>query len=224
MCDISICIPYYERWKAFKRTLGSFWVHGYYPGRGIEISVCDDGSIRQPLKEDKRYTLTTLPKKPFWYTPCVPINRAVEASKGKVLVLQSPETYHHDPVLYNMFDMMEDYKDVILVACQDTAGGRTDKWFCHPEYEPNKFWWCQMLSRAFFDEVGGFDESYRFFNHGEDGDFAIRLSEAGANWKWMKEGYVVHGWKGHFKKVKKKPHEKLERDHGKITQDRYHTH
>ena len=81
-----------------------------------------------------------------------------------------------------------------------------------------------MLTRQFYDEIGGFDESYRYYKHGEDGDFAIRLSEAGANWKWMMEGYVVHGWKARFRKGGQYVQKKLEADHGKITEERYHTH
>lgn len=223
-------MPYYERWDALKKTIQSFEEAGYFSMDNkykIEVVICDDGSVQEPIPKGalSPSKIIYLPKKKQWLTPCVPINRAVAASTGRYIVLQSPETWHTTNVINAMADMMTGEMDTVQVACLDASTGPKDKWFSHPDYNPGKFWFCQMLTRTFFDRIGGFDEDYRGFTHGEDGDFAIRLSEAGAVWKWLRKGYVVHGWKAkNIKRTGILPYDKLEKDHGKITRDRYITH
>lgn len=228
MYDISVCMPYFERKDALLSTLESFKSCGYFSAASpvkIEVSICDDGSKEEPLEESPLYTLTTLPKKDLWLTPCVPINAAVRASNGPVIVLQSPETYHPEPVLYQMADMLEHYKDTVLVACMNTAHGKKNRWYAHPDYKPNKYWWCQTLTRRFFEEIGGFDEAYRMYRCGEDNDFAIRLSDAGARWKWLEGVHVVHGWNMRaVHKTKVSPYPKLIETHGQQSADKLFTH
>lgn len=223
--DIAICIPYFERLGALLRTIHSFEAAGYfaqdYPCR-VSVSVCDDGSINEPAPEHERYTLTRLPKKKEWKTPTTSMNAAVSGSSGELIVLQSPETYHPSAVVHLMADLVEGWKDVVQVACRDETRG-PNAWFNHPDNDPNKFWFCQMLTRKMWNHVGGFSEDYRNFAHGEDGDFALKLTSAEATWRWVRNAHVVHGWRGAFPKRGPKPYRKLETDHGPISYDRYLT-
>jgi len=199
---VSICMPYYERWKPLEKTLASFIEMGYfeydYPC-SIEIIIVDDGSEREPIskyvpdpsKYDPPFRLVELPKKSVWQTPCVPLNRAVENATHPLILFQSPETYHVMPVIEKMAKMLTNTKDVVSCGCKN----HLLKWVADPRRNSNFLWWCQMLTRDFFNSIGGFDESYRDVSGGEDNDYANRLTLAKCTWKWLSEEYyVVHGW------------------------------
>lgn len=188
--DIAICIPYFERKAALVKTIKTFEKMGYFSdGRyDIELCICDDGSIDEPIPEgDLRVPakIIALPKKDAWMTPCVPLNIAIRATTAPVIVIQSPETYHEMPVIYNMAKKITHYKDVVNVKCKR----------CNGTYRGTTYlWWCQMFTRRFFEELGGFNEEYREYSGGEDNDMEFRMTLAGCNWKWADEDqYVVHG-------------------------------
>jgi glycosyltransferase involved in cell wall biosynthesis len=225
MKDVAICMPYFERAVALERTIRSFKECGYFDESypcSVTVSVCDDGSIDQPAPESDMYSLTRLPNKKEWLAPTKPMNTSVTASDSRLILLQSPETYHPMPVVHLMVELIEAPRDVVQVGCKNETHG-PGVWFNHPKSNPNKFWFCQMLSRYMWNDVGGFSDEYRQFAHGEDGDFALRLTKAGARWRWVQDVYVVHGWKGHFRHRGPKPDKKLEEDHGSITYERYLT-
>ena len=188
--DIAICIPYFERKAALLKTIKTFEKMGYFSGKPykIEFCICDDGSINEPISEEdfrEPVKVIALPKKSAWMTPCVPLNTAIRATTAPVIVIQSPETYHEMPVIYNMASKMTSYKDVVNARCKTHKGRLRGLTF---------IWWCQMFSRKFFEELGGFNEEYREYSAGEDNDMEFRMTLAGCNWKWADKGqYVVHG-------------------------------
>jgi GT2 family glycosyltransferase len=151
----------------------------------------DDGSVDEPFSDDYHALIfDRMPSKKQWKNPCVPLNKAVRNSKTPLILLQSPETYHETPCAIQMQSSMNHYKDVVLATVR-TEGIRKP-WYAHPVHRPKRYWFCQMMSRQFFDEVGGFDERYREGQGWDDDEFERRLTRAGANWIWREDCVAVH--------------------------------
>ena len=188
-------MPYWVRQEALDRSLAAY--QRVYGGRlDLEISICDDGSPKQVRAPG--CTVTTLPRKDIGLNPCVPINAAVRASSGEVIVLTNPEIEHREDVLTGMLAMLEHADDYITVACRDVGG----LWLAGPEVDYTKhgrlpvpagahFHFCAMLRRELFDKVGGFDEGYRHGRACEDNDWLWSLHEAGARFR-LAPGVVWH--------------------------------
>lgn len=189
---ISVCMPYWQRQKALDKSLAAYarlyeW---------IEISICDDGSP-EPVQAPG-CTVTTLPAKTVGLNPCVPMNHAVRASSGDVVVLTNPEIEHREDVLGGMLAMLEGPDDYVTVSCRDVNG----MWLAGPKVDYTKngrlpvpegahFHFCAMLSRELFERVGGFDEGYRNGRSCEDNDWLWSLDAAGAKFK-LAPGVVWH--------------------------------
>ena len=151
------------------------------------VAICDDGSTKQPIPEDFRgnpgwLSLYWLPPKLEWKCPTEPLNLLVEKSRSPILLLQSPETYHIVPIIEAICNNMKTYKDVILVSVKRQ---KDNYWLSHPIRHNNSLWFCQAISYQFYREIGGMDDAFRDGYGGEDNDFAIRLRNAGAKYKWL---------------------------------------
>jgi len=190
-------MPYYERWDKLQWTLETFVGSGYR-GENIDVSLCDDGSTVEPIPlewswdEGIQIGISWLPKKPGWQNPCVPLNQAVRQSDGELVLLQSPETWHETPCAKIMREHIKDDKDVVLAHVKSLGYVEQKLWHAHPEHRPKRYWFCQMMTRKFYDEIGGFDEEYRNTVGYEDDDFEKRLTDAGANWIWCEDAIAVH--------------------------------
>lgn len=201
MYDVSICMPYFERGEQLQNTLDSFIKAGYcekkYPHE-IAISIVDDGSINEPaepilykMKPRPITFLCNLPQKTTWKNPCVPLNKAVRQTESPFILLQSPETYHPMPIVDKMVEMIDNKRVIVLCSVKSTKGSLP--WYAHPTHRPVKYWFCQMMTREFFEEIGGFDESLREGHGWDDDDFIMRATKEGANWTWLSTQYhVVH--------------------------------
>lgn len=197
--DVAICMPYYERKKPLEETLKRFIEYGYFDDGRTILSIVDDGSMSQPIaKEDEMFddiplVLSHRSKKGCWMNPSTVINQAVRQTVAPVIILQSPETMHPEPILHRILEGMKTWDTVIGVSCwgerKRLKGG--GYWYCS-EKNPVVFWWCQTMSREMFELVGGFDERYRDGKAGEDNDFCIRLAAKNPKWKWLKGVHVVH--------------------------------
>lgn len=191
---ISVCMPYWQRQRELDRTLASY--RRLYRHLDLQVSICDDGSPNPVQAPGCR--VTRLPGKEIGLNPCVPINRAVQASSGDVVVLTNPEVEHTEDVLSGMLSMLEHVDDYVTVACRDYRG----LWLAGPQVDYEKhgrlpvpkgahFHFCAMLSRKLWDRVGGFDEAYRHGRSCEDNDWLWSLAAAGARFK-LAAGMVVH--------------------------------
>ncbi len=137
--------------------------------------------------------------------PCVPINRAVEASNGYITVLTNPEIYHPTAILGDMLDELVKIgpKGYVLAS---TWSIEHKRWYCHstitskvnatlgrlPLPKGSGLHFCSMMYRKFYDEIGGFDEDYRDGQGVEDNYFALKLHEAGATFRMMDNLMVEH--------------------------------
>lgn len=192
---ISICMPYWQRQRELDRSLAAY--RRLYGHLDVEISICDDGSPVPVLADG--CVVTRLPAKKIGLNPCVPMNAAVRASSGDVIVLTNPEVEHREDVLTGMLSMLEHPDDYVTVACRDVSG----MWIAGPEVnyafangrmpvpEGAHFHFCAMLTRELFERVGGFDEEYRFGRSLEDNDWLWSLDAAGARFK-LAPGMVWH--------------------------------
>lgn len=190
---ISICMPYWQRQRELDRSLAAY--RSLYADLDLEISICDDGSPDPVVAHG--CVVTYLPKKDIGLNPCVPMNAAVRASSGDVIVLTNPEIEHSEDVLSGMLSML-DSRSYITVACRDVDG----RWLAGPEVDYRAegrmpvpagahFHFCAMLTRDLFEEAGGFDEDYRQGRACEDNDWLWRLNAMGAEFK-LAPGVVWH--------------------------------
>jgi glycosyltransferase involved in cell wall biosynthesis len=94
--EYSIILPYFERPRQLKASLESF--SNLYKDSAIEVIIIDDGSSDEgkpviPSNLGFEVTLLTIKFKDG-INPCVPYNVGVRYSRGRVLILSSPETCH----------------------------------------------------------------------------------------------------------------------------------
>jgi len=190
---ITICIPYFERLGPLEKTLDGFHSFGYF-NDNIHLCLVDDGSINEPIPRSYDSqpwcTVVRLPKKKERKNASVPVNVAVKHAKGPIILLQSPETYHTKPIIREMAESIKGHKDIVLAAVSSDRKGVP--WYAHPKHRPVKFWFCQMMTKQFFGEIGGFDEDYRDGLGFEDDDFINRLDAANANWIWRADCVAHH--------------------------------
>ena len=224
---IAVCIPYFERMGALIQTLKSFKDVGYSKDL-IEISMVDDGSIHEPLPPvehaDMIDYLSFLPPKDTWKNPSIPLNMAIRQSKADVICLQSPEAVHLRPILPEMLKMLKGKKDIVCAAAVREQKARDIE---EVKREIDKlpvvkypkcagmFWWCQLMNRSFFEEIGGFDEAFRDGGGGEDTDFIGKATMKGARWIKARvtpvyHVYVPNNWKmGYYMSRDKNPNKKI---------------
>lgn len=187
---ISVCMAYWRRQPALDRSLAAY--RRLYADLDLEIVVADDGSPIPVYAPG--CVVVSLPKKRGPLNPCVPLNAAVQASKGELIVLTNPEIEHVEPVLSQMAALFENENDnenvYVTARCVDVdgavlagegvdyrTGGRL------PVPPGAHFHFCAMLSRSLFDRAGGFDESYRHGQAYEDADWLWRLNELGVQFR-----------------------------------------
>lgn len=196
---ISIIIPYWEREEVLKRSLVYYADIYAETELSLEFVVVDDGSPTEPalpvIDALRPYRfplkLIQMPEKDYAKNPCVPINKAVEASSGTTLFLTSPECIHFKPVLEQLYADHQrlGWKSIVMCSVYDQQDKR---WLLHSEHSPTKNHFANMMSRKLYDEVGGFDEDYREGYCFDDCDFIYRLEEKNPVWHWRDDLRVVH--------------------------------
>lgn len=193
---VSVCMPYWERQAELDRSLAAY--DRLYKHLDLEISICDDGSPK-PVQAPGR-VVTRLPTKTIGLNPCVPLNAAVRASSGDIVVLTNPEVEHREDVLTDMLAMLQHPDDYVTVSCWDVtlkqwiAGPEVDYHFANGRYPVPTgahFHFCAMLSRELFERAGGFDEAYRHGRALEDNDWLWTLDAIGARFH-LAPGAVYH--------------------------------
>ena len=188
-------MPYFNRQALLDRSLTAY--RELYTA--IEVSICGVGS-GAPVQAPG-CVVTTLPRKTEALNPCVPINRAVEASHGDVIVLTNPENEHREPILPAMLEDLQRLgaDGYVTASCWDDRG----MWIAHSSvtggsdgrgYMPpgSQFHFCAMFHRSLWDKAGGFDEDYRDGSHFDDNDWLARLFVAGAMFHHRDDLIVYH--------------------------------
>jgi len=193
---ISVCMPFYQRQDALDRSMAAY--HVLYHDLDLEFSICDDGSPDPLIAFD--CLVTSLPKKKHALNPCVPINRAVEASNGEIIVLTNPEIEHETAIFGQMLARLEGENDYVIAACRDH---KTGQWLSKstavgcmsgrlPMPKGSGFHFCTMLHRSTWNKIGGFDEEYREGQGCDDNDWLWRLEDIGVNFIMCDDLIVKH--------------------------------
>jgi len=202
---ISVCFPYWHRQEALNRLAVNY--RALYGDMALEFSVCDDGSIppmQEPWSQWDRlgpFVITRNveegKKRPL--NPCVPINMAIQASHGEVIVLTNPEVTHPQRLLPAMLALLENELDYVSCPVKDTRG----PWVAGPETKYGTrgrlplppgadVHFLVMFHRALFERAGGFDEEYRHGQGGDDNDWVWRAYAAGARFRTVEGLHAVH--------------------------------
>ena len=193
---ISVCMPYWNRQELLNVSLAAY--RELYPG--IEVSIADDGST--PAVVADGCVVTRLPTKDHALNPCVPINAAVNASSGDIIVLTNPEILHTENIFDEMLSSLESDRDYVTASCVGGSG-----WLAHSSIKPlvngrgpmpegSQFHFCAMFYRSLWDAAGGFDEEYRAGQAFDDNDWLWRLEDAGAVFKHRDDLVVRHAHTG----------------------------
>lgn len=200
---ISICLPYWNRPAALADALRAY--RRCYARLAMEIVIADDGSAAPPDMSGEWPWLVRvvhLPAKEIALNPCVPMNEAVAASRGDIIVLSNAEIVHDREVLPEMAAELRRLgpKGYVLAAawCPEEQA-----WHCHSsiagdrpsgERQPpgSGFHFCAMLRRSLWDAAGGFDEDYRDGAGYDDPDWVNRLARAGAAFRIRDDLVVTH--------------------------------
>jgi hypothetical protein len=189
---ISVCVPYWNRPTELARMFSEY--ERLYAGLEIEFSICDDGSP-DPASVPEGVVLTRLPEKDHALNPCVPINRAVAASSGDVIVLTNPEMEHREPILPDMVALIEDDMDYVTAPCFDVDRGRWlagesvryDEHGRLPVPPGAHYHFLAVFTRKLWRRAGGFDEAYRHGAGADDADWVWRVWRAGGRFKLGKK-------------------------------------
>lgn len=188
---ISVCTPYWNQQEHLDRMVTMY--HRLYEDYRFEFSVCDDGSP-QPA-EHPECLITRLPAKDRPLNPCVPVNRAVEASSGDIIVLTKPKVVHDVPVLPEMLSMLRHEDDYVTARCYGVgypgvrrlalAGPDVDYATRGrlPVPDGAHFHFLAAFHRSLWDKAGGFDEDFREVQGCDDNDWLWRLHRVGTRFR-----------------------------------------
>jgi hypothetical protein len=199
---ISVIVPYWDRPAALEHMFDNWReVYGLAGLGTVEFVIADDGNAVPPVvPEDLHVLVVTLPRKDRPLNPCVPINAAVRASSGDVLVLTNAEVGHVQPVIDEMLALLEHPDDYVTAPCFDAKRG----WLAGPKVDYRgggrlpvpagaHFHFLAMLRRSLWDKAGGFDEDYRLGQATDDNDWTWRLHRAGARFRCAEHAvYHLH--------------------------------
>jgi hypothetical protein len=194
---ISVCAPYWNRQDALDGMVSMY--QDLYPDLGVELSICDDGSP-VPARAPHGVTLTRLPTKDHPLNPCAPMNRAVEASSGDIIVLTNPEVRHEGPVLREVLDLLDE-RTYVAARCRGIGYRIAGVWLAGPDADYSlygrlpvppgaHFHFLAAMHRSLWERVGGMDEDYRHVQGCDDNDLLWRLHRAGARFRCA-EGVVT---------------------------------
>lgn len=183
---LSLILPYWDRQAVTDRSIAR--LNELYE-LDMEIVVVDDGSPVPYRPSPSRLPLKAvyMPAKDGPLEPGAVLNKGVAESSGDVVCIGNPELWHERPVLGEMLANLEQLgqRGVVMASvwCPEDAawhvhpsiGGRRICGVQAPEWENSTF--LAMMHRAFWDQVGGFDEEYRQGWGYGDHDFVMRLAQ-----------------------------------------------
>ncbi len=200
---LSIVMPYWKRKSLLLDSLRT--LRELYKKLDFEVVIIDDGSWDTGLEfynYPGKFQLLKLPEKKLAKNPCVPLNVGVAASFGDIILLTNPEVLHRGPILLEMEANLKRLgpKGYVIASAWNVERKR---WCAHSSIPPkangrgsipvgSEFHFCSMLYKEFFNEVGGFDESYREGQAYEDNDFLWTLQEHGAKFRLRDDLVVDH--------------------------------
>jgi len=217
---LSIVMGYFNRKDLLLRTLRSISQSKY--AKDIELVVVDDCSDEEHRLEDivDNYAfsinLIRLELEDKWYVnSCVPLNKAIEAAKAPLIMLQNPECFHYGDVIAAAIENTKD-NNYITFACYALSEEQTNNfgnevsinmkksthggvagWYNHSAVNPRPYHFASCITKKNMDEVGGFDEDYAYGIGWDDDDFLQSAAKVVKNVHIIDMPFVLHQW--HYK-------------------------
>jgi GT2 family glycosyltransferase len=214
---ISIVTAYFNRKPQFYKTLKSIANSSV---KDIELIVVDDCSSEEHRLEDlvvefPFLKIIRLEKENKWYVnPCIPYNIGFKEAKGDIIIIQNPECYHIDDILYyvklnlkendyfsfSCYSLTQENTENVsyLVKSNFKNSGIThdggDGWYNHSIYRPVGYHFCSAIHKSQLDDLGGFDERYAEGIAFDDNELLVRIQKKRMNYKIIDEATALHQW------------------------------
>jgi glycosyltransferase involved in cell wall biosynthesis len=192
--NLSIIIPCYNSGAYLPDALQSIKQAVVADGFEYEVIIVDDGStdaatltLLAQLRETG-YQVITQPNA----GPAAARNTGVSNSTGSFLLFLDSDNKIKPHFIPKSMAAHETYQADIVHGQPDFFGDstmprfKTGKFDIHRVLEKNYIDMCSMVTRALFEQVGGFDEN-RLLIGFEDWDFFIRAYAAGARFQFVDE-------------------------------------
>jgi glycosyltransferase involved in cell wall biosynthesis len=218
---ISVIVAYFNRKKLFIETLKSI---SRTSCQNFEVIAVDDMSSEEERIEDLIGQFPFLRvyriDKKICGNSCMAYNMGIAKAKGDIIVLQNPECLHvHDVLSYmeknvndsnyittavysideriqNVLPIIlrgEGFEDFIKSLPQRFAENHLG-WYNHSVYRQCYFHFCAGLSRKNMNELGGFDERFKYGIGFEDTEFIYRVDGLGLHKVIADDVLVIHQW------------------------------
>lgn len=187
---ISIVMAAYNRADLLDWTLRSIR-NQYFPG---EIIVVEDGYDNGftgcicRAHGAKWIQRIDRPNVPF-SNQSVPLNMALDAAKGEILIIQNPECLHVGKVIMPLAEAVTENTAVFARCIAQNHDGTLGQDYCSSG-NPRPFFFCGAI-RA--DRMLRFDESFKFYGW-EDDDMRDQLKDAGMQFVFRDDIVVHHQW------------------------------
>ena len=216
---LSIAFGYYNRKKLFLRSLDSISRSKY--AKDIEVVVVDDASDEEHRLEDivDKYpfpiNLIRTEAKDKWYiNSCVPLNKAIEATKAPLIMLTNPECFHvgdvvaaaienttdENYIVFACYALSEESTDTFLekkevrITMRKSDHGMIEGWYNHSQIHPRPFHFASCITRKNMDKVGGFDEAYAHGIGWDDDDLLTTITGVVDKVVIVDNPFVLHQW------------------------------
>lgn len=212
---VTVCIVTHARPALLRNTLRSIveqdWCVGFPP---FEILLVDDGdetgSLRAVFDEFPHRTcsfsmnyLRRNNRKPElgWANAAVPLNMAIKAASGDVIVMHSGDVMYTSPtdlfmLLKPLLNLNATIRTVSLATCEKIGEADGVHYTVHARSQRNLLYtFGCAFNRAWAIQLGGIEESYEGWGHDEE-DFARVMLKQGAqvNWLDVLTHHQFHEW------------------------------
>lgn len=195
----SILMPYHMRADQLSSTLHSF-LHHYLDRDDFEVIIIEDSKNRRNGAEHN-----ALVEVVEWFRETIPIlllqaddrngcnasalyNLGSEFARGAFLVITNPEVMHVSNVLFG-FDQEMDINPLAYVMCACFSIDKTrfmnydaseveGHWYQHSQHRDVQCHFCSVISKAMYDNIGGFDDAYSKGMCFDDDDFKNKIKSA----------------------------------------------
>lgn len=184
-------MPFYNRSELLKETLRSY-VDLYKHRTDYECLIIED--YKSQIDADQHKALMDvismyseqlhikhlLRPEEFTYNPCLHFNQGVESSDGLYLILTNPECAHRSPILDQLDALfMQNQNNYIVCSCFDEHN--EIYWLQHSVHNNRKLHFCAAIRKTVFNDIGGFDDNYRFGVAFDDNDFINKIMNTTLN-------------------------------------------
>jgi len=215
--EYSIIIPYFDRSVLLHNTLMSY-KHWYSGRNDLEIVIVQDSKCTNPANlykvinqyQGKGLNIRVVTQEAKDSDgPCILYNRGVRESKGRYVILTSPEVYHDSDIIGGLdFIFDEAPERYVVCACQSRLRpknflkinnfsglrGKPDRWFQHSRFRPSKYHFCSAIRKDLYLKIGGFDERFSQGFCFDDDDFRDTVIEAGIIIEERDDLLTSHQW------------------------------